>query len=189
MLEQPRVFVSHTHADIDVTSRLVSDLQQAGAQVWVDVSSLHDGNFMQRINEALANSDWVVLVQTPQALQSPAVRTEIDAAIILMWHQQLRGVIPFIAEPCVPTYVPPTWRVLHYYDATRGYEAALHGLLKAMGLSSSPTESALLETTVPTASASYPIRHLPLLFPSGALRSAYLSRFHFLASPAALLEA
>jgi hypothetical protein len=34
---QPRIFVSYSRHDWDITQRLVADLHQAGAEVWVDV--------------------------------------------------------------------------------------------------------------------------------------------------------
>lgn len=79
-----------------------------------------------------------MLVQTPHALRSPAVRTEVNAALTLVWQKRIRAVIPVIAEPCEPKDVPPTWSTLHYYDASRDYADALAGLLAAVGLPHPP---------------------------------------------------
>jgi hypothetical protein len=50
----PKVFFSYSRKDHDITQRLVSDLNTAGAEVWVDVDGIQSGNFMQAIDKALA---------------------------------------------------------------------------------------------------------------------------------------
>lgn len=137
MLNPSRVFVSHHHSqpEDDFTARLVYDLRQAGATVWVDVADVRDGDFIERINAALASSDWVVMVLTPAALRSQPMRTEINAALNLVWQGRIRGVIPIVAENVEPAEIPPTWTTLQRYDATRDYMSALAGLLGALGLS------------------------------------------------------
>jgi hypothetical protein len=136
MADPVRVFVSHHHSSEEdaFTARLVEDLQQAGARVWVDVAEIRDGDFMERINGALVSSEWVVLVLTPAALRSQPVRTEINAAHNLVWQGRLRGVIPFMAKPTDPGEIPPTWGTLQRYDATRDYPSALANLLRTLGL-------------------------------------------------------
>ncbi len=137
-MNAPRVFVSHSHKDDAFTARFVTDLRAAGVEVWVDVADVRHGDFMTRINEALVHCEWLVLVQTPDSLRSPAVRTEVNAALNLVWQQRMRAVIPFIAAPCDPHDVPPTWSTLHHYDATLdGYQPALAKLLSALGLTTS----------------------------------------------------
>ncbi len=128
----PRVFVSHSHHDDTFTTRFVADLRAAGVQVWVDVADMQHGDFMMRINDALMQSEWLVLVLTPDALRSPAVRAEVNAAINLVWQRQMHGVIPVVANAYDTQDVPPTWRTLHYYDATHDYQAALSNVIAAL---------------------------------------------------------
>jgi hypothetical protein len=45
-----RVFITYSHKDDTITSRLVEDLQAAGMDVWVDRSNLTDGSIMQSID-------------------------------------------------------------------------------------------------------------------------------------------
>jgi hypothetical protein len=79
-MSQSRIFVSHSHKDDAFTERLVADLRQAGANAWMDRTDLGAGNFQQRISDALAVCEWFVLVLTRDALDSPWVRQEVDAA-------------------------------------------------------------------------------------------------------------
>jgi hypothetical protein len=79
----PSVFVSHSHKDDAFTARLVADLEIAGANVWVDVAGVGAEDFQKRINQALTNCEWFVLVLSPDALSSEWVEMEVHAAIRL----------------------------------------------------------------------------------------------------------
>lgn len=130
----PRIFVSHSHKDEDVTQRLVTDLHRAGADVWVDVAGITHGNFVQRIDEALQTCEWMVLVLTPNAVSSHYVKDEVYTALHRVTQGYMRDVIPVLATNCAPGTIPPQWDVLHRYDATHGYDQALAGVLRAVGL-------------------------------------------------------
>ncbi len=136
-VQRPRIFVSHSSRDNAFARRLVADLETAGASVWVDMDQIRQGDFMQRINEGLANSDWLVLVLTPNAIQSQYVPIEVFAAMSLVQHGRMQGVIPIVAETCDPSTMPPLWMNLHRYDATNDYQRALQGLLVALGMRAS----------------------------------------------------
>jgi formylglycine-generating enzyme required for sulfatase activity len=149
MADQTRVFVSHHHSieEDAFTARLVDDLRRAGALTWVDVAEIHAGDFMERINTALASTDWVVVVFTPASLRSLPVRTEVNAALNLVWQGRMRGVIPVVAQQCELAEIPPTWTTLQRYDATKDCQGAFTGLLNALGLPQpSPSRQALKRT-------------------------------------------
>jgi hypothetical protein len=140
----PRVFVSHSQRDNEITDRVVADLRAAGVDVWIDTAEIVHDDFQDRINAGLMDRDWLILIETPESLHSPWVRREVNAALQLKDQGRLRDVIPFVMKPCVPSDVPPLWAILHHYDATVDYPRALHGLLNAIGLkrvASDPFES------------------------------------------------
>ena len=137
-----RLFVSHNHTDDQFTEQLVRDLTRAGAQVWVDQQGILDGIIMDRINKALSNADWLILVQTPDAVRSQYVNLEVGAALTRVMRGLMQGVIPIIAKPCDPRDVPPLWLTLLYYDATQDYPGALNQLLQALGLDKAPPVTA-----------------------------------------------
>jgi hypothetical protein len=78
---KPKIFVSYSRHDRDITQRLVADLDKAGAEVWVDVDGIQSGNFMQAIDQALAACEWMVLVLSPSAVASDYVREETYTAL------------------------------------------------------------------------------------------------------------
>ena len=136
MADQVRVFVSHHHSPEEdaFTARLVADLEAAGADVWVDDARITSDDFIKKINEGLTGRQWLVLVMTPDALRSPWVQAEVNAALLQVRQGRMLGVIPLVAQPCNDADIPPLWATLQYYDATRGYETARGGLLSALGL-------------------------------------------------------
>lgn len=134
MPDKVRVFVSHSHKDGKFTDLLVSDLKAAGADVWVDSEEIASDDFISRINEGLRDRQWLVLVMTPDAISPRWVNTEVNAALDRTHKGLMQGVIPFVAKACPEDQIPPLWGPLHRYDATAGYEKALAGLMRALGL-------------------------------------------------------
>jgi hypothetical protein len=146
-MSQPRIFVSYSRKDRDITQRLVADLQKAGAEVWVDVEGIRSGNFMQAIDKALAECDWMVLILSPSALESQYVPEETYTALHRVKQGYMKGVIPVLVAQCAPGSIPPQWDVLHRYDATQDYATALAGVVHALGLA--PLVSALPSPPMP----------------------------------------
>jgi tetratricopeptide (TPR) repeat protein len=143
MPDQVRIFVSHSHKDDRFTKRLVTDLTRAGADVWVDKVGIDHGNFMQVIDQALSQCEWLALVLTPNAIASEHVKTEVFAALNRVHNGYMRGVIPILAAPCQPGSIPPMWDALQRYDATRRLRPALAELLPRVGLSLSNVDGLL----------------------------------------------
>lgn len=151
-MAKPIVFVSHSSLDTAFASKLVSDLNAAGAQAWMDSNDLGPGNFQQRISEALAECEWFLLVLTPSALVSDWVRMEVDAAIRLKHQMRIRELIFIQATDVDQSEIPALWGVFNIFDATTDYKAALMKTVKALGVPSlannSPTMPASVENAV-----------------------------------------
>lgn len=133
-----RIYVSHSRMDNAFTMRLVKDLERLGATVWVEYDPLSRTNFAKSINDGLGNCEWVLLIQTPEALRSDWVREEVEFASNLRVNRRIKEIIPVIAADCAGLPIPPMWEVLHNYDATQNYDLALDGLARALKLVQSP---------------------------------------------------
>jgi hypothetical protein len=129
---KPKIFVSYSRKDRDITQRIVSDLNKAGAEVWVDVEGITSGNFMQAIDKALEQCDWMVLILSPSAIVSEYVPEETYTALHRVKQGYMKGVIPVLVSACQPDSIPPQWDVLQRYDATQDYTTALAGVLRAL---------------------------------------------------------
>jgi tetratricopeptide (TPR) repeat protein len=134
---QTSVFLSYSSKDAAFTDGLEADLKAAGATVY-RVSASESGDFQKRINDALAACEWVVLVLTKDALASPWVEQEINAAIRLKNQGRIRGVLPVQAGSVNINDLPPLWGVFNIFDATRGYPVAVADVCHALDLSAAP---------------------------------------------------
>jgi formylglycine-generating enzyme required for sulfatase activity len=136
MSERVRVFVSHHHSPEEdaFTARLVSDLETAGADVWVDSAGIASDDFVKRISEGMAGRQWLVLVMSPAALKSPWVQREVNVALNEHSAGRMLGVLPFVMQPCSEEDIPLLWRTLQRHDAAKGYETARGRLFAALGL-------------------------------------------------------
>ena len=165
MAEPVRVFVSHHHSRKEdaFTARLVTDLEAAGADVWVDTSGIASDDFVKKINEGLADRQWLVLVMTPEAVASPWVQREVNVALSEHTAGRMRGVLPLMMQPCKEQNLPMLWRTLYRYDATRNYASARDGLLQALGLQVSTAQ----QPQRPPAAVNVPDRLTPRLVQLG----------------------
>ncbi len=105
-MAKPKVFVSHSTKDIEFASKLVNDLNASGAQAWLDSNDLGAGDFQERISQALADCEWFVVVLTRNALSSPWVRQEVNAANRLKHQGQIHDLIFVKAAEVKHTEVP-----------------------------------------------------------------------------------
>jgi TIR domain len=74
MSEPVWVFLSYSFQDRAFAERLVNDLKAAGAEVWWTVTGVSEGDFLDRINDALQHCQWLVLVLTSNAIASKCSR-------------------------------------------------------------------------------------------------------------------
>ena len=75
-----------------------------------------------------------MLVLTKDALASPWVEQEIDAANRLKHQGRIKDILPIQVGPVDQRDIPPLWGVYNIFDATRDYAAALAGVLRALGI-------------------------------------------------------
>ena len=166
-MSEPHIFVSYSHQDQDFAQQLVNDLRTAGATVWYDVSGVGYGDFIDRIDDALRQCEWLVLVLTPAAIASQYVKMEVNGALHRVQQGYMRAVIPVLGAPCAPDSIPALWDVLHRYDATHNYPAAIAGICQAVGLSTaavavpSPADLAHPAQQLSAESPAVPSDHFP----------------------------
>jgi hypothetical protein len=149
-MAKPKIFVSHSTQDNDFATRLVNHLNAAEAQAWMDTNDAGAGNFQQRINEALADCEWFLLVLTRNALASPWVRQEVDAANRLKNQGKIKDLIFIKAGDVDYHKLPPLWGVFNILDATGDYTLAIIKVLKAVGLISQPETTPSIPSWYPT---------------------------------------
>jgi hypothetical protein len=77
-----KVFISHSSKDEALASKVVSHLERAGLDVWYDKREIMPGdNWGDKIAQGLRESDAMVILLTPGALESDFMRRDIDFAL------------------------------------------------------------------------------------------------------------
>ena len=90
-----KVFLSYAHNDIALAKKIESALEDEGLQVWnAETEILPGDNFAEKISEALKASDAMVVLLTPESLNSKWIQWEIEYALSNKSYK--RRVIPVL---------------------------------------------------------------------------------------------
>jgi hypothetical protein len=95
-----RIFVSHSHHDVEFCRGFVEGLRAHQLDVWYDEHNLGSGVLREVIEREMLARDTFLVILSPTALQSPWVRREWHAALDLEDAGQLHIIVPVLAEPC-----------------------------------------------------------------------------------------
>jgi hypothetical protein len=123
-----QVFISYSRKDLPFVEHLAADLKEAGLDVWYDVSRLGGGSRWRiEIENALKNSQYVIVVLSPDSVTSEWVEREILFASNLK-----RKIIPLMYRHCD---LPLNYVNLNYIDVRgENYSKNLDALLMALDL-------------------------------------------------------
>ena len=136
---QRRIFLSHSHLDNEFGTRLAQDLRrvlQDESTVWYDVlGSLNGGdNWWEKIVEELTARPIFMVILSPDAVQSPWVRDEINLA----WNQKNskagKLIIPLLYRECKVRGDLQTLQIISFLSL-RTYESSFNEILRALGIS------------------------------------------------------
>lgn len=133
----PQLFISYSRADVAFVRRLTDSLQQAGADIWIDVEGIRSGeDWSDTIQLALDTCGVMILVITPESMDSVNVASE--------WKYYLdegKSVIPvMLREARINFRLKP----LNYVDFSKSdYDVAftrLQAELEQKGLTFAPPD-------------------------------------------------
>lgn len=127
-----KIFISYSRKDIDFVRKLAGDLEKANYDVWWDLTDLRGGDeWVTRIAAAIEESETVLVVLSPNSLQSEWVRKEYTQAIGL--HKRI---IPIMFAP---SPVPFALNTINYVNFVSGeYQDNFASLLSALGYTEEP---------------------------------------------------
>lgn len=133
-----RIFVSYAVEDAEFATRLMTDLRNAGVEI---ITDMRGANLIpageQFLREELPRCQRLIVVQTPDALQSPRVQAIVEVAGKYVQQGQMTGVLRVIGPTLNASEVPvisPTWGRLPSFDASQDYPRALARLCLHLGL-------------------------------------------------------
>ena len=111
MTSEPRVFISYQRADAEFARAARAQLMAHGITPWMDEYDIPVGAYWpDAIDEALAASDVVIGLLSPDAVASRNVKNEWDWAL-----QNDKRLLLVLVRPCV---IPHRYVSLNYIDAT-----------------------------------------------------------------------
>jgi len=76
----PRVFLSYCRDDLELATTIKAGLESRGFSIWFDRQGIREGNWKERVIEGLNRARALVVVLTPAAFASDAVRRELEFA-------------------------------------------------------------------------------------------------------------
>ncbi len=136
-----RIFISHSSRDKEFASRLVSDLKEMGHSVWLDEVDIRVGQcIMSEIENGLSSADYVVIVLSPNSVNSGWVEKEWKTKY---WDEISQGktmVLPALIENCT---IPALLKTKKYADFRKSYGV---GLVQLMGAISPVVSSTVLQS-------------------------------------------
>lgn len=128
MSSSKRVFLSHSSRDKEDVRRLAEDLRAEGINVWLDEWEIAVGDrISQKIQQGLAESDYLAVWLTKDAIESGWVEREWQAKFHEEVNQDRTVVLPLLGEHCT---LPPLLRDKRYADFRDDYAKGLAELLK-----------------------------------------------------------
>lgn len=99
--KMPRLFLSYAAEDKNYASRLAEELKKTGASVWFDEWELQIGDSLrQRIDEAIAISDYLLILLSPNSVSSNWIQAEWRAALSNELNDRAVTVIPVLIADC-----------------------------------------------------------------------------------------
>ncbi len=92
-----QVFISHANGDAQLAHHLAKILRESGIKVWDDTQILPGDNWGIKLGEALQESDAMVVLLTPNSVNSPNLNFETGYAL---GDKSYKGrLIPVIVAP------------------------------------------------------------------------------------------
>lgn len=129
-----KIFISYSRKDIDFVRKLAGDLESAGYDVWWDITDLRGGDdWVNTIPLAISSSQYVIVVLTPNSIESEWVRKEYTQALSLR-----KKIIPIMLVPCS---VPFALNTINFVNFAEGeYADNFNKLLSPLGYTGKPPE-------------------------------------------------
>lgn len=123
----PKVFISHSSVDNKFALKLAQDLKEAGIPVWLDVWEIKVGDMIvEKVEEAMAESDFLVVVISKASMNSRWVQEELSAAKTIEIGKRGIFILPALIESCK---LPPLTASKRYADFRENYQNGLREIL------------------------------------------------------------
>ncbi|MEM7395840.1 MAG: toll/interleukin-1 receptor domain-containing protein, partial [Verrucomicrobiota bacterium] len=133
--EEPAVFLSHSSGDKRFVRRLADALEDYDVRVWLDEADIRIGDVLnERLRQGISQSDFLIVVLSPAAIESDWVRQELELAESIEQDEGRSIVMPVLIEDVSPTLLRALVgdRLFADFRNPRDFQHALAGLLRSM---------------------------------------------------------
>jgi hypothetical protein len=98
---KPKVFLSHSKADVEFVRKIDSHLRRCLIETWLDEIDIQHGDSWLRsiFDEGISKSDFVLVLISEHSLLSPMVDKEIDAGILSQLKSNSVKFLPYVTNP------------------------------------------------------------------------------------------
>ncbi|HEV2605573.1 MAG TPA: TIR domain-containing protein [Microvirga sp.] len=126
--KERRVFLSYAHQDREVAAQIVSALQGAGLNTWLDQWSLAPGDsILERVEDAVASADVLLVLLSEASVSSRWMQAELSSnSFARALADRAVAVIPALIQDC---QIPPALADHLYLDLRHDRHQAIERLV------------------------------------------------------------
>jgi len=96
-VEKKQLFISYSRADTTNVDQIISRLEETGHSIWIDREGIRGGDKWRRqIVDAIEDSDFFLLLLSPNSVKSKYVQQELDCA-----DGRSKTILPILIHPTV----------------------------------------------------------------------------------------
>jgi hypothetical protein len=130
MGKTPKAFISYSHQDREVATRIAEGLRAGGIEAWIDKYEIIPGDSLIKkiFEEGLSGADVFVVILTESSIKSNWVRQELDVALI----KRIEGVTRVIPLKIGDVGIPDPLRALKWIDMSGDFNEKLRELQMAI---------------------------------------------------------
>jgi hypothetical protein len=124
------VFISYSHADELIVSKLAAHLVKHNANVWVDTWELNVGDsILDRVQDAIQESSALLVILSKTSVNSEWCKKELNAGLMRELDEKRVVILPVLVEDCE---IPLFLREKMYADLRNDFNRGLHQVLDAI---------------------------------------------------------
>lgn len=125
-----KIFISYSHDDKVFANKLADSLKAAGYEPWIWDQSIKVGdNFIEKTEQGLNQSDFIVAVLSKSYNQSRLVQQELSAFAMKEVTTNRNNILPVLVEDCeIPIFLQDRL----YADFRGSYEEGFNQLISAL---------------------------------------------------------
>jgi hypothetical protein len=129
-IERPLMFICHASEDSAFVERLVVALDRRALHAWFDKREILVGDsIVHRINEALAETRYLLPVLSSRSVVKPWVRRELNSSLMRQLAGQRITILPVLVDQCD---LPPLLADIKYADFRASFDQGFADLLRAI---------------------------------------------------------